>query len=302
MTVQRKDIMDYFSEPQPDSVPGAKLFNIALEYEANGLCEEAIKVYTDAINKGNVEAAINLGVILMYRSKMDCCQAAGLFLWAAGKGMSCGYRNLAQMYIKQMLGGGNEIAAEYYLKAAKMGDARAMCNYSIMCKTGNGVKKNNTEALIWIQKSAESGYYRAQAILADMYLKGDGFYKDVDRAVEWYMKAADNGSPVAAYTLAMMFLEGRDVQKDEKTGRKFLDRAVELGYSKAAFEAGKIAEEENDYVKAVILYSEGANKGEPRCIRKLYDLGYYDRIDRINSVSLDTDYTMNEQDVNESHS
>ena len=38
------------------------------------------------------------------------------------------------------------------------------------------------------------------------------------------------------------------------------------------------------------LYSEGASKGEPGCIRKLYDLGYYDRADSVSSVSLNTDY------------
>jgi len=294
MGISRNDIMDYYREPLPDKIPGAKLFNIAIQYEANGLTDEAIKVYTDAINQGNLEAAINLGVIFMYRTKIEICHAAGLFLYAASKGLSCGYRNLAQMYIKKILPGGNEMAAEYYLKAANMGDARAQCNYAIMCKTGKGVKKNTAEAIIWIRKSAENGYYRAQAILGEMYHDGDGVYKDLDASVEWYVKAADNGSPIAAYTLAMMFLEGKEVEKNEKFGRQMLDRAVELGYSKAAYEAGKIAESENDYVTAVMLYSEGANKGEPRCIEKLCEMGYYERVDRINSVSLDSDYNIGE--------
>jgi len=288
--VQRKDIMDYYKDPLPDNAPGAKLFNIALQYEGNGLIDEAIKVYSDSINEGNLEAAVNLGVILMYRSKLEYCHAAGLFLYAASKGLSCGYRNLAQMYIKKIIPGGNEAAAEYYLKAANMGDARAQCNYAIMCKSGKGVKKNTAESIMWIQKSAENGYYRAQAILAEMYHTGDGVYKDIDAAVEWYVKAADNGSPVAAYTLAMIYLEGKEVEKNEKFGRQMLDRAVSLGYSKAAYEAGKIAESENDYVTAVMLFSEGASKGDPGCIEKLCEMGYYDRVDKINSVSLDSKY------------
>lgn len=290
MAVQRNDIMDYYKEPLSKEVPGAKYFNIALQYEGNGLIEEAVKVYSDAIEEGSLEAAINLGVIYMYGNRIEACQAAGLFLWAASKGLSCGYRNLAQMYIKQIIPGGNEAAAEYFLKAAKMGDARAQCNYSIMCKNGKGVKRNIPESIKWMQKSAENGYYRAQALLADMYRKGDGVYKDMDRAVEWYVKAADNGSPIAAYTLAMMYLEGKEVEPNEKFGHMMLDRAVELGYSKAAYEAGKLAEENNDYVNAIMLYSEGANKGDPGCIKKLFELGYYDKIDRINAVSLDSDY------------
>lgn len=288
--VKKNDLMDYYREPLPDKTPGSKMFNIALQYDENGLVDEAIKVYKDAINEGNLEAAINLGVILMYGNKTDCCNAAGLFLYAASKGLSSGYRNLAQMYIKNILPGGNEAAAEYYLKAANMGDARAQCNYAIMCKNGKGVKKNSAEGIKWLHKSAENGYYRAQALLAEMYYTGDGVYKDIDTAVEWYVRAAENGSPVAAYTLAMMFLEGKDIEKNEQFGKQMLDRAVELGYSKADYEAGLIAESENDYVKAVYLYSEGANKGEPGCIRKLYDLGYYDRADNVSSVSLNTDY------------
>jgi len=288
--VRKHDLMDYYKEPLPDKTPGSRLFNIGLQYEEAGLVKEAVKVYTDAINEGNLEAAINLGVIMMYGSKTDCCNAAGLFLYAASKGLSCGYRNLAQMYIKKILPGGNEMAAEYYLKAANMGDARAQCNYAIMCRSGKGAKKNSAEGLIWLQKSAENGYYRAQALLAEMYYKGDGVYKDIDAAVEWYVRAADNGSPIAAYTLAMMFLEGKDVERNEKFGRQMLDRAVELGYSKASYEAGKIAESENDYVNAVFHYSEGASKGEPGCIQKLYELGYYDKADKIMSVSLDSDY------------
>ena len=108
--------------------------------------------------------------------------------------------------------------------------------------------------------------------------------------VKRYVKAADNGSPVAAYTLAMMFLEGKEVEKNEKFGRQMLDRAVSLGYSKAAYEAGKIAESENDYVTAVMLFSEGASKGDLGCIEKLCEMGYYDRVDKINSVSLDSKY------------
>jgi len=285
-----RNLMDSFKEPLLDNMPGHKLFNIALEYEGNGLKEEAIKVYKDSINEGCMEAAINLGVILMYGNRVESSEASGFFLMAACKGYSAGYRNLAQMFVKQILPGGNEAAAEYYLKAANMGDARAQCNYAIMCKNGKGVKKNSSESIIWLHKSAENGYYRAQALLAEMYLNGDGVYKDVDKAVELYVKAADNGSPIAAYTLAMMFLEGKDVERNEKFGRQMLDRAVELGYSKADYEAGLIAESENDYVRAVYLYSEGANKGEPGCIRKLYDLGYFERADSVSSVSLNTDY------------
>jgi len=282
--------MEYYHEPLEETVPGAKLFNIALSYDDNGLYDEAIRIYTDALNQGNVQSALNLGVLLTQNEKLDVMTAAGLFLWVAGKGHSGGYVNLAQMYLKKMLPGGESMAAEYYLKAANMDDGRAQCSYAIMCREGKGVKKNIPESILWIQKSASNGYFRAQALLADMYRKGDGVYKDMDAAVEWYVKASDSGSPIAAYTLAMLFLEGKEVERNEEFGRQMLERAVELGYSKAAYEAGKIAESENDYITAVMRYSEGANKGEPNCIKKLYDFGYYDRVSSINSVSLDTDY------------
>jgi hypothetical protein len=291
--IHRNNLMDSYHEFLEDKIPGSKLFNIALSYENKGLYEEAMRVYSDSMESGNTYAAVNLGVLMSSNGRMNSMTAAGLFLWAAGKGHSSGYVNLAQMYLKNILPGGNERAAEYYLKAAEMGNGRAQCSYAIMCKEGKGVKKSMSEAIIWFQKSAENGYFRAQAILGDMYRTGEGVYKDIDTAVGWYLKASDNGSPVAAYNLATMYLEGKEVERNEEFGRRMLNRAVDLGYSKAAFEAGMIAEGENDYVTAVALYSEGARKGEPNCIKKLYDFGYYDRIEKITSVSLDTDYGQN---------
>lgn len=59
----------------------------------------------------------------------------------------------------------NEEAFEYYLKAARQGDAEAQYNLGVCYRKGYGVEKDLTEAVKWLRKAADQGFAEAQDML-----------------------------------------------------------------------------------------------------------------------------------------
>ena len=51
------------------------------------------------------------------------------------------------------------------------------------------------------KKKAEGGHAGAQCLLGEKYLNGNGVPKDDDEAVKWFRKAADQGNTIAQYNL-----------------------------------------------------------------------------------------------------
>lgn len=82
---------------------------------------------------------------------------------------------------------------EYYINAAKQGDANAQFKVGVYYDKGKGVTQDLTKAVEWYTKAAEQGYAKAQYNLGNSYYKGEGVKKDEAIAVQWYMKAAQQG-------------------------------------------------------------------------------------------------------------
>ena len=107
-----------------------------------------------------------------------------------------------------------EIATEYYRKAAEKGHMRAQFNLGVRYANGRGVDKNETKAAEWYRKAAEQGYVRAQFNLGVLYANGLGVPQNDALAVDWYRKAAIQGDSDAQYNLSVMYEEGRGVPTD----------------------------------------------------------------------------------------
>ncbi|MBM4393779.1 MAG: sel1 repeat family protein, partial [Deltaproteobacteria bacterium] len=94
------------------------------------------------------------------------------------------------------------------------GDATAQYNLGFMYAKGEGVPKDDAEAVKWYRKAADQGLADAQYNLGVMYAVGKGVPKDDAEAVKWYRKAADQGLAGAQYNLGLMYRYGMDVPKD----------------------------------------------------------------------------------------
>ena len=88
---------------------------------------------------------------------------------------------------------------------------------------GEGVPKNDAEAVSWYRKAAEQGHAEAQCELGFMYINGEGVPENDAEAVSWYRKAAEQGHAEAQYELGLMYYHGADVPQDYIQASKWVN-------------------------------------------------------------------------------
>src|SRR4029077_12377103 len=88
---------------------------------------------------------------------------------------------------------------------ADAGDASAQYTLGVMYERGQGVSKDETQAVSWYQRAAAQGLATAQYNLATMYSLGHGTVRNDIAAVSWYRKAADQGIAAAQNNLGTMY-------------------------------------------------------------------------------------------------
>ena len=104
-------------------------------------------------------------------------------------------------------------------QAAEQGDAAAQFNLGAMYTNGQGVRKDEAEAVRWFRMAAEQGDDIGQFSLGTMYAVGQGVRKDSVLAHMWLNIAGANGNEAAR--------EFRDNLEDDMT-RAEISRATEL--------------------------------------------------------------------------
>ena len=76
---------------------------------------------------------------------------------------------------------------------AERGDANAQYNVGVMYGQGDGVERNDPEALKWFRKAAQQGHVGAQMNLGIIYSRDGGVPRNDAMAATWYRKAAEQG-------------------------------------------------------------------------------------------------------------
>jgi TPR repeat protein len=106
-------------------------------------------------------------------------------------------------------------------------------NFGVFFEQGEGVPKNEKEAVKWFRLAAEQGHEGAQFDLGVCYADGKGVSKDEAEAIKWYRKAADNDHSEAQFTLGSLYLNGRIVEQNTQEGMSLLRQSAEQGNLKA---------------------------------------------------------------------
>jgi TPR repeat protein len=83
-----------------------------------------------------------------------------------------------------------------------------------MYDNGEGVPKDDAEAVKWYRLAADQGYALPQFNLGLMYDNGEGVPKDDAEAVKWYRLAADQGYALPQFNLGLKYFNGEGVPKD----------------------------------------------------------------------------------------
>jgi TPR repeat protein len=123
---------------------------------------------------------------------------------------------------------------KWYRKAAEQGHAKAQYNLGGCYNMGNGVAKDETQAVKWWRKAAEQGYAIAQHNLSVCYHEGCGVSRDYVECCKWTLLAAAQGDDGAARNLPFFKQEmtSEQIAEAQRLVREFEPRkTLEPGVS-----------------------------------------------------------------------
>jgi TPR repeat protein len=152
------------------------------------------------------------------------------------------------------------------LRRAIKGEVYAQFGMGLKYSKGDGIPKDEGEALKWFQKASDQGYAKAQIELGLMYSNGRGISRNYSEAVKWYRKAAEQGAAEAQSDLGLMYYRGWGVGKDYSAAAGWFRKAADQGFAKAQFNVAVCYENgdgvSKDYLEAVKWYRRAADRGD----------------------------------------
>ena len=157
-------------------------------------------------------------------------------------------------------------AATLDRQAADSGLTAAMNRLGYMYQNGQGVPRDDAQAVAWYRKAAESGFPQGMSNLGWMYQNGRGVAQDDAQAVAWYRKAAENGNAAGMTSLGVMYQNGRGVAQDDTQAFAWFHKAAENGFPHGMFNLGVMYQNgrgaAQDDAQAVAWYRKAAENGD----------------------------------------
>ncbi len=111
------------------------------------------------------------------------------------------FQRAARAYAEEDYG----LAFQRWITLAEAGNVPAQSAIGLMYAAGQGVVRNDAEAVRFLQQAAAAGDPEAQHNLGFMYATGRGVEQDTDEAVKWYLEASKNGSKATHHNLHALF-------------------------------------------------------------------------------------------------
>jgi hypothetical protein len=157
------------------------------------------------------------------------------------------------------------LAARWYERAARSGDADAQNQIGHFYQIGFGVPIDLLRARNWYQLAAASGSTSGKFNLGVLYLSGLGVTKDANFARQLFEEAADKGNGTAAAYVGVMYYFGMAGPADAATAEKWFERGVRLHDPIAGYNLGSLfsvaPDHAHDVRKAVNLLRDSARAG-----------------------------------------
>lgn len=196
--------------------------------------------------------------------------------WFAQKSDAKAMCLFAKLLFKQ---GGTERCIWLLREAANKGNSDALYQLALCYYKGQGVCKDEQEALKWYQRAAEQGHLKAQAALGFRYDKGSGVEINQEQAFLWHRKAAEQGLPIAQFNLGKCYEYGKGITENAEAAYRWYRKAAEQGLSVAQFELaqcyGRGVGVDKNKGKAVQGAQRAAEQGYAKAQRLLGDHYYY---------------------------
>lgn len=124
--------------------------------------------------------------------------------------------------------------------AAEAGWPAAQFHLARLYESGDGVRKDETEARRWTEQAARGGDPKAMHNLALYYFEGAGGPKDTPAAAQWFRRAAEKGVTDSQFNLGRLYEEGYGVPKDPAAAYRWYAAAATSGDAEAKAAADRI--------------------------------------------------------------
>lgn len=156
------------------------------------------------------------------------------------------------------------------------GDLEAAVEVGECYYEGDGIEKNEKEAVKWFTYAAEGGFVGGQHNLGVCYNFGYGVDINYEEAAKWFHLAAEQGSKLSQYNLGVMYKNGQGVEKNPEEGVKWYRLSAEQGCALAQFGLGVSYANgsgvEKNIDEAIKWYKLAAEQGDENAINALKDL------------------------------
>ena len=195
------------------------------------------------------------------------------------------FENIGTIKNKNFYQGGQEAenaknyttAFEYYKKAAKFGDNRAMFRISELYYRGHMGAVDYEKSFEWLKKSIENGNSDAYTFyrIGWHYHYGEGIFTDDDRTLKYYQKAVDLCSIDAMFALSKFYEKKENYVKAVHWLGKIMK--FDQHRAQAMYSIGKIYRYGNNYYgkdinKAITWYEKAASLGNKAAVESLADI------------------------------
>lgn len=161
-------------------------------------------------------------------------------------------------------------------EVAYAGNVAAQVQLGVIYLTGDGVNKDDAEALKWLHKAADQDNALAERYLAEMYFKGRGVPADNMEAAKWLRLAAEQGDAESEHNLAVLYEQGLGVPHNLKDAASWMRKAADQNFP--AGQQGMGAFYENgegvpyDPAEAAKWYQKAIDQGYVPAINNLASL------------------------------
>ena len=183
---------------------------------------DAIQWYRRAAEAGDAQGAFALAIAYLRGEgvKPDVQAARGLLQQAAQKNHAGALHELGMLDLEGELQNPAR-AADYFARAAALGNSESAYALGLLYKAGRGVTTDKSKAAQLMKQAADLDFTAAQIEYAIMLFNGDGTAKDETGAARLFMKAAKTGNPIAANRLARLYASGRGVERNMQEAMKW---------------------------------------------------------------------------------
>lgn len=205
------------------------------EYDEDDLAEAASIVRLVA-DRGNVGALCDYGVYLMNGEGVEKDEAAAIECWqkAAEQDYAPALYKLGVCCLQGICGLSKDEkkAADYFTRAAELGDADSMLNLSVFYSNGIGVKADPKKSGEYLEMAAAEGQPTACCVIGAA-LTGQPDPKEWERGAKLLEQAAENGNTEAQFFYGMCREKGRGVEQDLAEAAGWYRRAAKAGMPQA---------------------------------------------------------------------